>query len=216
MFDLYRKYGFKINVLSNGIALSPEKADILKNNLDCINEILLNVPSIDKDRWAKYTNMNSSIFDKVISNLDYAYGVIRSKMIIMVNGLNNNSMLENGGWVTVLNNAPELDLDVENGSLNTELSEIRMRFPEIPSFSNHHLYDRAGHLEDVNVITQSPAINKYMNTSLKVVGCRGGLVVKDRQRDWIHIAIWAGHKREDAILKAQETLCRRCSAAIWG
>jgi MoaA/NifB/PqqE/SkfB family radical SAM enzyme len=250
MFDLYRKYGFKINVLSNGAAVTKDKVDILNRNIDVINELLFNIPSADKDTWAKYVNINKAIFDKMVTGVRYAIETLDSlrdsgMIRIMVNGLNDRSLTSNGGWVDILLDAPKIDLDVNSGSLAKEVLDLSNMFPGAVVFPNHHLYDRAGHLEDLNIISQKQAIDKYLNKKdLKVVGCSGGIIVRDRTKEWIHINsngdlfmccddfsfetiydnirensikdIWSSYNRELMVQKARETICTRCSAAIWG
>lgn len=238
MLDLYRKYEFKINVLSNGIAMSKDKVEILHQNKDIINEVLLNIPSGNEDTWSRYTNLNKSLFKKVISNVQYASEIIPDKMFIMVNGINDKSLFLNGGWVTVMDGAPKLE------DLDHEVNSLRKLFPSITVFPNHNLYDRAGHLESLNILTQAPAIKKYLRSDLNVIGCNGGLVVRDRLMDWMHIApngdifmccddfnfetvyanindmslkdIWISSSRKDMIFKSRNELCNKCSAAIWG
>lgn len=250
MLALYRKYGFKINILTNGVALTKSKVHLIKENQDIINGILLNIPSGDKDRWAKYVNMNPGLFDKVVSNTRYAIETLeemiqRKAIYLMINGVNENSLVENGGWLEVLEGAPDLDLDVENGSLSQETRLIKKLFPEIEIFPAHHLYDRAGHLEDFNIIGQSKAIDKYLKDgNSKVIGCNGGISVRSRTNEWIHVNpngdlficcadfdfktvfgnlfseklkdIWYGEKRQQAIRESYSNMCTKCSAAIWG
>ena len=251
MLKLYEKYGFKINVLSNGVAFTKDKIDILNKYKNSINEILLNIPSADPEIWSKYVKMNSKLFNKMVDNILYARDTIvgfaeDQKINIMVNGLNDKSILDNGGWVEILSNAPQIDLDVNNGTLANEVNNLKLLFPGIMVFPNYHLYDRAGDLEDLNIISQSGAIKKYLNgDDKKVIGCSGGLPpARDRTSEWLHINpngdmfmccddfsfetiyeninkttlkdIWLGIKRQDMILKARNSICLRCSAAIWG
>lgn len=245
MLELYRKYNFKINILSNGIALTKSKVDILSKNSDVINEVLLNIPSGNEQRWSQYTNMNKSLFKKVVSNVQYAFFNLNIKIRIMVNGLDNRSIIENGGWVDILENAPILDLNVDSGSLNKEVLELKTLFPMVDIFENYNLYDRAGYLEDLKILGQSKAIDKYLSSSeLKVIGCNGGIGIRDRIREWVHINpngdlficcndydfktiygntnesrlldIWNSKDRLDMIDKSYSDLCTRCSAAVWG
>jgi MoaA/NifB/PqqE/SkfB family radical SAM enzyme len=250
MLALYRKYGFKINILTNGVALTKSKVNLIKQNEDIINGILLNIPSGDRKRWAKYVNMNEKLFNKVISNTRYAIDslsdmVKRKGIYLMINGLNEKSLVENGGWLDILSNAPDLDLDTNNGSLAQETEALKNLFPEIEIFPAHHLYDRAGHLESFNIIGQSNAIAKYLKPgNSKVIGCNGGIGVRSRTEEWIHVNpngdlficcadfdfktvfgnlfkeslkdIWYGKKRQDAIKQSYSDMCTKCSAAIWG
>lgn len=250
MFDVYRKYGFTINILTNGTPLTKKKVDIIKKNIDVVGGILLNIPSGDKTRWAKYVNLNEKMFDKMVDSVLYAAEelkelVLEDRFYLMVNGLNTNSLVENGGWLDILPGAPDLNLDVESGDLAQEVTLLKSLFPSIQVFPAHHLYDRAGHLADSGIIDQTSAINKYLaGEGKKVIGCNGGLGVRSRTNEWIHINpngdfficcadfdfktvygnsnkstikdIWLSKERTDMIEDSYSNMCTRCSAAIWG
>ena len=250
MLEVYRKYGFKINILTNGVALTKSKVDLLKLNKDIINGILINLPSADQSTWAKYVNMNEKLFPKVVANITYLSSELKEftdedRMHIMVNGVNESSLTKNGGWLDLLSDAPDLDLDNKTGSLAVEVDRIIEMFPLMKIFKAHHLYDRAGHLEKFNIIGQSNAIDKYLKTgNSKVIGCNGGINFRSRTNDWVHINpngdlficcadfdfetvfgnainqtlkdIWYSEKRQAAIKEAYSNMCTKCSAAIWG
>lgn len=247
MFDLYRKYNFKTNILSNGISLTKDKVDLLLDYSDVINGILLNIPSADPEKWSKYVNKNIKIFDKVISNVKYLVESFGSEnnlayIHLMINGVNNQSLTKNGGWLDLLDNAPEIDL---NSDLDNEIIAFKSIFPGLDMSTAHHLYDRAGHLEKYGIITQAPAISKYLKEgNTKVIGCNGGLGVRSRTNEWIHINpngdlficcadydfetvygninekslydIWNSVERKNMITQSYSDMCTRCSAAIWG
>ena len=250
MFELYKKYGFTINILTNGTPLTKKKVDIIKKNIDVVGGILLNIPSGDKTRWAKYVNLNEKMFDKMVDSVLYAAEelkelVLEDRFYLMVNGLNSNSLVENGGWLDILPGAPDLNLDVESGDLAQEVILLKSLFPSIQVFPAHHLYDRAGHLADSGIIDQTSAINKYLaGEGKKVIGCNGGLGVRSRTNEWIHINpngdfficcadfdfktvygnsnnstikdIWLSKERTDMIEHSYSNMCTKCSAAIWG
>lgn len=250
MFDVYRKYGFTINILTNGTPLTKKKVDIIKKNIDVVGGILLNIPSGDKIRWSKYVNLNEKMFDKMVASVLYATEELKQlveedRFYLMVNGLNNNSLVENGGWLDILPGAPDLNLDVESGDLAQEVLLLKSLFPSIQVFPAHHLYDRAGHLADSGIIDQTSAINKYLaEEGKKVIGCNGGLGIRSRTNEWIHINpngdfficcadfdfktvygnsnkstikdIWLSKERTDMIEDSYSSMCTRCSAAIWG
>ena len=122
---------------------------------------------------------------------------------------------------------------------------LKSIFPSIKVFPAHHLYDRAGHLADSGIIDQTSAINKYLSgEGKKVIGCNGGLGVRSRTNEWIHINpngdlficcadfdfktvygnsndtklkdIWLSKERLDMIEDSYSNMCTKCSAAIWG
>jgi MoaA/NifB/PqqE/SkfB family radical SAM enzyme len=250
MFDLYRKYNFTINILTNGTPLTKKKTDIIKKNIDVVGGMLLNIPSGDKARWSKYVNLNEKMFDKMVDNVLYAAEelkelVLDNRFYLMVNGLNDNSLVENGGWLDILPGAPDLNLDVEGGDLAQEVALLKSIFPSIQVFPAHHLYDRAGHLADSGIIDQTSAINKYLaGEGKKVIGCNGGLGVRSRTNEWVHINpngdlficcadfdfktvygnsnnstikdVWFSKDRADMIEDSYSNMCIKCSAAIWG
>lgn len=250
MFDVYRKYNFKINILTNGVALTKNKVDTMVKNKDTIAGILLNIPSGDKETWSRYVKMNPKLFDKVVSNVSYATKELKDfvdseRMLLMINGVNNSSLTKNGGWLDLLENAPDIDMDDKTGSLAQEEKRLQELFPGLKTWAANHLYDRAGHLESVGVLGQTNAINKYLKTKgSKVIGCNGGIFYRSRTDNWIHVNpngdlficcadfdfetvfgntnkealrdIWFGQKRQDAIKEAYSNMCTKCSAAIWG
>jgi radical SAM protein with 4Fe4S-binding SPASM domain len=250
MFDVYRKYGFKVNILTNGVALTKSRVDIMYKNKDVIKGILLNIPSGEKETWAKYVKMNSALFDKMVSNVKYAIEKLNEfvesdNILLMVNGVNSLSLVENGGWLELLEDAPDIDLDVDNGSLATEDKRLQELFPGIKTWAANHLYDRAGHLENFKIIGQSNAISKYLKPKgSKVIGCNGGIGYRSRTNNWIHVnpngdfficcadfdfetvfgninkqtlkEIWYSKERQNAIQESYSDMCTKCSAAIWG
>jgi MoaA/NifB/PqqE/SkfB family radical SAM enzyme len=250
MMDLYAKYKFKTNILTNGVNLTRSKTKLLLKHKDSIQGILLNIPSSDPETWSKYVNMNVKLFNKVIENVKYFIeenDKLDKPIFIhlMINGINDLSLTENGGWLDLLENAPKIDLDVQSGDLAKEYNRFKDIFPTLSISTAHHLYDRAAHLETYKIMTQGPAIEKYlMPKGNKVVGCNGGLGVRSRTNEWIHInpngdlficcadydfetiygnafdksikEIWHSKDRSDMVQEAYSNMCRSCSAAIWG
>lgn len=250
MFDLYRKYNFNINILTNGVSFSKSKIDIVKKNIDIVNGILFNVPSSDKKTWAKYVNMNEKLFDRMMSNIEYSIDQFKDlikneKMFLLVNGVNENSLTKNGGWLDLLPAAPDIDLNVESGSLKQEVERFKKIFPDLNIVSSFHLYDRAGHLAQSNILDQGPAIEKYLKKNgSRVIGCNGGIEFRSRTNEWVHInpngdlficcadynfetvfgnvnstslkEIWYSGERQNMIKKSYSDMCTKCSAAIWG
>ena len=251
MLKLYKKYGFKTFILSNGVALTRQKTDIIYNYPDVVKGILLNIPASDEETWASYTNMNKSLFKHVMSNVKYASEKLTHftkeswAFILMVNGVDNRSLTDNGGWLDLLENAPNLDLDEESGTLKTHVKKFEQMFPEINVVESFHLYDRAAHLETFKIMTQRRAIEKYLKPKgSKVIGCSGGLGVRSRTDEWVHInpngdlficcadyffetiygnvnrsslkEIWHSKERQLMIQTAYSDMCTKCSAAIWG
>lgn len=250
MLKLYRKYNFKTYILTNGVALTKQKVDIILEYPDVVNGMLLNIPASEPKRWSEYVKMNEKLFNKVVSNVTYAVSTLselskKGSLVLMVNGVNEKSLLKNGGWLDLLENAPKIDLDNENGTLANDIKEFSKMFPGLRIYESYHLYDRAGHLADFKIIDQAPSIEKYLKSKgSKVIGCNGGIDVRSRTNEWIHINpngdlficcadfdfntiygninntslkdIWNSKERQEMVLESYSTMCRKCSAAIWG
>jgi MoaA/NifB/PqqE/SkfB family radical SAM enzyme len=250
MMDLYSKYNFRTNILTNGVNLTKSKTEILIKHRDSIDGILLNIPSSEADTWSKYVKMNVKLFPKVIENVRYFIeenNKLDKPIFIhlMINGINDLSLTKNGGWLDLLENAPKLDLDVQTGDLKKEHDRFKEMFPSLSISTAHHLYDRAAHLETYKIMTQGPAIEKYlMPKGSRVIGCSGGIEVRSRTNEWIHInpngdlficcadydfetvygnafntsikEIWHSKNRSDMVENSYSNMCRSCSAAIWG
>ena len=152
MLQIFRKYGFKTIVLTNGTPLTQAKTDIIKQYQDVVYGICFNIPSSRPEEWAKLTGMNVKMFDKLLQNINYAIeelpDMFRNKtMSIQVNGVNKFSLVEYGGWLEQLSSAPTMDLDPETGDLATEVNGFRDFFPGLQVFPMPSLIDRAGHLD---------------------------------------------------------------------
>jgi hypothetical protein len=97
MFELHRKYNIKLYIFSNGVNLTPEKSDLIKEYSDVITDIILNVPSIERKQWADFVGFNEKVFDKLLKNLNYANDNLSDifsgeQLMILVNGLNDNTI----------------------------------------------------------------------------------------------------------------------------
>lgn len=249
MLQLFRKYGFKTIILTNGTPLTKLKTDIIKKYLDVVYGICFNIPSGEAKRWSELVGMPETMFEKLKNNVEYAMEqlpqMVNDKtMSIQINGVNQMSLTEYGGWITMLPNAPKIDLDINNGSLATELKDLSNLFPGLQMYPMPNLIDRAGHLDKSNVITNIDGINQHLKKNRKrVIGCGNGKEVGGRTHGWIHINangdlficcndydfetvfgninddtiknIWEGSERQKVIANAFDTICRTCAAAIW-
>jgi MoaA/NifB/PqqE/SkfB family radical SAM enzyme len=251
MLKLYKQYGFKTFLLSNGVALTKQKIEIINRYPEVVKGLLLNIPASDPDSWAEYTNMNKSLFKHVVANVAYASKTLTHftkeswSFILMVNGVDNRSLTDNGGWLDLLDGAPKLDLDEHTGTLKQHVKAFEEMFPAINVVESYHLYDRAAHLETFKIMTQRRAIEKYLKPKgSRVIGCAGGLGVKSRTDEWVHINpngdlficcadyffetvygnvnktslkdIWNSKERQDMIQESYSKMCTKCSAAVWG
>lgn len=250
MLGLFRCYGFQTIVLTNGSPLTKEKIDIIKNYKDVVYGICLNIPSADAGRWSKLVGMPEKMFEKIKNNIYYAIQELpemfeEKRISIQVNGVNQMSLTQYGGWLDLLPNAPDLNLDVENGSLATEVKEFNSMFPGLQIYEMPNLIDRAGHLDKHNIITNINGIkNHAKRDNQRVIGCGNGIEVGGRPNGWIHInangdmficcndydfetvfgninenkisEIWNSKRHRDMVEHSYKTLCTTCAAAVWG
>lgn len=250
MLFLFRKYKFKTMILTNGTPLTHARTDIIKEYQDVVYGICFNIPSGNAQRWSKLVNLPEKMFDRVVDNVRYSIEQLpemftSKRLSIQINGLNQMSLTEYGGWLDLLSKAPELNLNLVDGSLATEYNDISALFPGIQAYQMSSLIDRAGHLDKHQVITNIKGIeknNKKENT--RVVRCGNGLEVGGRPLGWVHINangdfficcndydfetiygnvnekpikdIWMSKEHKSMVLKSYKTLCTTCASAVWG
>jgi hypothetical protein len=84
--------------------------------------------------------------------------VAKNTLSIQVNGINKNSLVEYGGWIQQLVNAPEMDIDPQTGTLAKMANGWKERFPQLNIYEMPYLVDRNGHLDTHQIITNKAAI----------------------------------------------------------
>ena len=220
-------------ILSNGIPLTPEKVDLIVKYKEVVNGICLNIPAFEPELWSKRSGINIKQYDKLISNINYAIDNLPSKVnskvfTIIINGMNNNSM---NGIVAGADFPSDIDLDNE---VLKQTQLARQLFPKLPINVNTDLRDRGGSIDNVFV-------NKTKEG--KVVGCHNDGKIGGRPVGWIHINasgnaflccndydmettfgdfntqelkdFWGTTEHQDKINNLQQTLCTKCSEAIY-
>jgi sulfatase maturation enzyme AslB (radical SAM superfamily) len=194
ILKICRKYKLVTMVLSNGIPLTPEKVDILKEYQDVLSGICLNTPAFDAETWSKRSGINIKQFDKLISNIKYAVeqlpNMVKNKAFsIQINGVHDLSFGNKGGWLEKGEQFPtDIDLNVESGELVQQEKKAKELFPGVNIFTVPYLIDRAGLLDEV--ITNGPAIQRNLmknNEGKKVIGCGNGREVGGRPIGWVHV-----------------------------
>lgn len=244
MLGLFRKYNFKTIILSNGIPLTKNKVNIIKEYQDVVAGICLNIPAAEAAFWSKLTNMNSKIFDKIINNVSYAIENLplmfnNGSLSIQVNGIEKDSLRENGGGISLLENSPVSQGRIDNNYLDYQVNLFKKIFPRLNVYKMSNLIDRAGHLDTFKALTNIHNIEP-ISSGKKVVGC---LNMGSRTNDWIHInsngdmficcndydfetiygninektiqEIWNSKERFNMIEKSYSSLCTTCASAIW-
>jgi uncharacterized Fe-S cluster-containing radical SAM superfamily protein len=239
MLELHKKYNIAMIVFTNGVNLTKEKTDLIKKYKDVVKEIRLNVPSANAEEWSRFTGFNIKIFPKLLDNLKYAEQELSTiydskTFYIMVNGVNEKSLFKNGGWTEILENAPEYNLNLTDGTMAKTIEEFKNIFPNIHVWGGNNLSDRTSILEDLKIISNQPSI-KAKNQG-KVIGCgtsyNQGFYVSATGNVFIccidfeyetvyaniHNAsikeIWEGSQRQEAIQKAYSGLCVECLHSV--
>jgi radical SAM protein with 4Fe4S-binding SPASM domain len=240
MLELHRKYKIKFGLYSNGVNLTKEKIDLIEKYRDVVTQITLNIPSLEEKQWSSFTGFNVKIFKKLLDNLKYAEKILSPiydshDFFIMVNGVNENSLFKNGGWIDVLDNAPIYNFDNNNGTLAQIVKNMQQVVPTIRVMGRNNLGDRTSVLSKLNIISNQRAIQEKNNG--KVIGC--GL---NYDQDTLYISatgnvylccvdfdyetvyanikdksikeIWQGNERKKAIKKAYDGICKNCLHAV--
>lgn len=241
LLELGRKYGLTTFVLSNGVSLSKQKIDLIKEYKDVVTHIGLNIPAFEKTVWAKRSGFTEDHFDRLMSNLTYASNnldYLGQSLQIHVNGVDSQHINDHDDQGNMLVKGKDfdntMDLDPFLGEHEKQYQLAKKMFPKF-NISKNGLMDRAGYITDImsnQNWLQATTIGK------KVVGCRNW---GDRITEWIHInslgdtflccndynfdykfgnfnnqtlrEIWASDLHIATIEKALNNICTKCVAA---
>lgn len=242
------KYRLCFIILSNGIPLTPQKVDLILKYPGVVNGICLNIPAFDAETWSKRAGINAKQFELLLSNIRYAekkllYMVYNKSFSIQINGANEHSFSERGGWLDKGKDfPPDIDLDPSNGELKQQEQKARTLFPSIQIYPVPSLIDRAGLLN--NVMTNKNAIHRNLqhgDESKRVVACGNGIEVGGRPFGWLHVNavgdaflccndynfdytfgnfktqelkdFWGKDEHINKIEQSYNTICRSCASA---
>jgi sulfatase maturation enzyme AslB (radical SAM superfamily) len=237
---LCKKYGLSFVLLSNGIPLSKEKVDLIKQ-YGVVAKITLNIPAFDAETWSKRVGINIKQFDKLIENVNYArkelFGLVRNGLFeIQINGVDKNSY-----WITKGENFPK---DLFDDELEKQTIKAHQLFSNLKIIIDNNLVDRVGLLD--NVFSNKPTILSKLqkeDENKKVIGCNIGAEIGGRALGWLHInskgetflccndfhfehkfgdfktqtleQLWGTDIHIEMVENAFKTICRNCSAAIF-
>lgn len=250
LLKICQEYRLVFMVLSNGIPLTPERVDLLVKYKGVVNGICLNIPAFDAETWSKRSGINIKQFDKLISNIRYAMEklpdmVTNKSFSIQVNGSNEYSFSDRGGW---LDKGPEfpqdMDLNPITGELATQVEQARTLFQGLQVFPVPSLIDRAGLLD--HVMTNKVAIKRNLqrgDETKRVIGCGNGREVGGRPVGWVHVnaagkvflccndfdmevvigdfqtqelnEFWGSERHIAKIAESYKTICTGCASAIF-
>ena len=237
LMELCRKYGFKTYLMSNGVSLTKQRVDTIKQYSDVVVHLGLNIPAFEKDLWAKRAGFDADQFERLINNVTYAAQELRhlgSELQIGVNGIDRN--IVNNGYVTLGEKFSELDynLDAEH---ERQHQLGKAMFPTI-NVHKASLYDRTGLID--HMMTNKPHLKKLAGNNKTVVGCNNW---GDRSIEWLNInsagsvflccndynfdykfgdltkqsirEVWQSQLHIDVIEKAYKEICTNCLSARW-
>ena len=233
----------KTVILSNGINLSPKKLNLLTKYSDIISGINLNIPSIEENSWILQVGLNKKYYDKLIDNLNYIYKNIPPEIdfSIGMNGISEKYLLENKGYIGLLNNFPDF---IEIDTLEQQFKTFKEKYPKFNIYKSS-LIDRHNILEKNKIYSlRIGNLLRNKKDKQKIINCDNGIEkYGGRFYNWLHIncygdvflcchdynyeyifgniinqelkEIWESKKRKDILKKAKNNICQTCINAIW-
>ena len=238
LLELMRKYKFKTFVLSNGISLSKQRVDLIKQYKDVVTHVGLNVPAFEQELWAERAGFSPDQFDRLVSNLKYAeqeLSYLGKELSIGINGFDHGAV--NGGFIALGPDFHTLkyDLDPKTGEHEKQFQLARSMFPKF-NIHKDALYDRVGSIS--NLISNQPHMKKQLHAGRKVVGCTNW---GDRTTEWLNVnsagnvflccndynfeykfgnfnnqtlkEIWLSDLHAEVVERAYGNICTRCYTA---
>jgi hypothetical protein len=215
MLEILRKYSIKTMILTNGIAFTKDKIDLVKQYPDVVAGINFNTPALDPDEWSQDTGQSKQLFP--LDNIKAVFSEFGQLASLGMNG-------------------------IDSEKTNKRIEHARAIIPGMNIFPVIGLCDRAELLKDKTVISNEPQI-KFQSDDYKktVSGCSNG--DGGRLAGWLHVnalgkvficcndyffehefgdfntqslgEIWNSPERKQAIDKATTGLCKKCVFAKW-
>lgn len=236
LLELARKYNLRTYILSNGVNLTRDKVDLLREYKDVVPHIGLNIPAFEPELWAKRSGFPEKRFDDLIDNLRYAEETLYGHMDlnIHVNGVN---IEDFNGRMTKGPKFDELGIDLDRVRGEWELQWVKAdrMFPKF-NVGKGGLMDRTGLLSDY--ISNKEMQERRLETRT-VVGCGNW---GDRTTEWLHInaagdvilccndynfdykfgnvntqsirEIWGSDAHATTVERAYREICANCTAAV--
>ncbi len=227
MFEVLRRYKLRTLVLTNGLALSKEKVDLIKEYDDVVGgQACLNVSAFEREKWIKNTIAGNGstpaterrAFNRTMKNIGYA-----SQRLGAVSIQVNESSAE--------------EADRQAGL-------ARRMFPGVNVRTCVSLSDRAGILHEIGAVSNREEIDRMSAGRLRVVGCNNTFTgVDGRHFGWLHVNalgkailccndyhfdytfgdfntaalkdIWLSERHVTVIERSFREICRKCSMAVW-
>ncbi len=227
MFEVLRKHGLRTLVLTNGIALTPQKADLIARYDDVVGgQVCVNISAFERDRWIANTIAGNGTspatmrrtFNRTMKNLEYASQRLRG--------------------VSIQVNEPDPNQALRQADL------ARRMFPGATVRSVTSLSDRAGILHEAGVLSNRDEIARRGAGRSSVAGCSNTFTgIDGRHFGWLHVNalgkailccddyyfdytfgdfrtetlrdIWLSDRHATVIERSFREICTRCSMAVW-
>jgi MoaA/NifB/PqqE/SkfB family radical SAM enzyme len=250
LLKMCKEYKLCFVILSNGIPLTPERIDLISNYKEVVSAICLNIPAFDAETWSKRSGINIKLYDRLISNINYGIEklpgkVKNSSFSIIVNGVNENSLIEKGGDITKGIDFPDdMDLNSVHGEMAKQILLAKQLFPKLHITTNANLWDRGGSISNV-MVSRNYSIKHKNPKAIKgnVIGCANDAHIGGRPVGWLHINasgnaflccndyemeitfgdfntqelkdFWGLEDHQEKIKQSYQTVCSKCSEAIY-
>ena len=194
---LLQERGLKTMILTNGVNITPKKADILKKYDNTISGINFNTPAIEKETWKRLAGFDSDrLYFRLLENIHYLHEIyperIKNKTIsVGMNGINATSHYGKGGFIEKLDSFNDIVTDTTTAE---QEKLFKGMFPDLSIYTNYGLVDRDGLLEKHNIISLKKANDINNKKGKGVIGCRNGVSksfkrgeISGRPFGWFHI-----------------------------
>ena len=227
MFEVLRRYGLKSLVLTNGIALTKKKVDLIAEYDDVIGgQVCINISAFERDRWIENTigendakpASRHAAFHRTMGNIEYAAAKL--------------------GGVSIQLNEPDPQ------KADRQAGIARHMFPSVDVRTIRALSDRAGMLHDRGVLSNRNEIERKRFGKTAVVGCANTFAgIDGRHFGWLHVnalgnailccndycfdyafgdlagnslrEAWLSERHVEAIERSFREICTKCNMAVW-
>jgi radical SAM protein with 4Fe4S-binding SPASM domain len=231
MLALFKQYGIRTMVLSNGTTLSKSRVDAICEYSDIVPGVCLNIPASNPTDWSRYSGFAPEAFEAVLTNIEYAMANLPSNvpLSIQVNGLS-------GVYHEKQSLANSMVIG-KSEDVHHQVAGWKEIFPSLNAYPLFGLSDRASLLSKLNVITENI---QPLEADEEVYGCKHNVGTSNRAFGMLHInakgdlflccsdfgmehrfgnlgestldELWASDAHVNMILNAFNTICAGCSS----
>ncbi len=228
MLKVLRRYKLRTMVLTNGIALSRKKVELIKEYDDVVGgQVCINISAFEEGKWIENTLSGNG------------FGPIAMRRAFHRTMKNIRHASEHLSGVSIQINEPD------RAQANRQEGIARQMFPSLNLRTVPGLSDRAGILHEAGVISNHEDIARKSAGKPHVVGCSNTFSgIDGRHFGWLHVNalgkailccndyrfdytfgdlnsdtlkdIWLSDRHIETIERSFKEICRKCSMAVWG